>query len=100
MKKTTGKQYDMVEVVWIDAEEHGEIGWNNLKAQLKYAKKPCPLMRSVGFEVWRDDNHIALLSSVGDKECSSVEKIPMGFVESVNLLTVKSTVKSHRTTSI
>jgi len=93
MKKTTGKQYDMVEVVWIDAEEHGEIGWNNLKAQLKYAKKPCPLMRSVGFEVWRDDNHIALLSSVGDKECSSVEKIPMGFVESVNLLTVKSTVK-------
>ena len=93
MKKTTGKQYDMVEVVWIDAEEHGEIGWNNLKAQLKYAKKPCPLMRSVGFEVWRDDNHIALISSVGDKECSSVEKIPMGFVESVNLLTVKSTVK-------
>ena len=93
MKKTTGKQYDMVEVVWIDAEEHGEIGWNNLKEQLKYAKKPCPLMRSVGYEVWRDDNHIALLSSVGDKECSSVEKIPMGFVESVNLLTVKSTVK-------
>ena len=93
MKKTTGKQYDMVEVVWIDAEEHGEIGWNNLKAQLKYAKKPCPLMRSVGFEVWRDDNHIALISSVGDKECSSVEKIPMGFVELVNLLTVKSTVK-------
>ena len=91
--KKNGKDYDMVEVLWIDAEEHGEIGWNNLKAQLKYAKKPCPLMRSIGFEVWRDDDHIALLSSIGDKECSSVEKIPMGFVKSVNLLTVKVTVE-------
>ena len=71
--KKTGKDYDMVEVLWIDAEEHGEIGWNNLKAQLKYAKKPCPLMRSIGFEVWRDANHIALISSIGDKECSSVQ---------------------------
>jgi len=91
--KKNGKDYDMVEVLWIDAEEHGDIGWNNLKAQLKYAKKPCPLMRSIGFEVWRDDDHIALLSSIGDKECSSVEKIPMGFVKSVNLLTVKVTVE-------
>jgi hypothetical protein len=91
--KKNGKDYDMVEVLWIDAEEHGEIGWNNLKAQLKYAKKPCPLMRSIGFEVWRDDEHIALISSIGDKECSTVEKIPMGFVKSVNLLTVKVTVE-------
>jgi len=91
--KKNGKDYDMVEVLWIDAEEYGDVGWNNLKAQLKYAKKPCPLMRSIGFEVWRDDDHIALLSSIGDKECSSVEKIPMGFVKSVNLLTVKVTVE-------
>ena len=83
--KSTGK-YNIVEVQWIDAEEHGEIGWNNLKEQLKYAKKPCPLMRSVGFEVWRDDNHIALLSSIGDKECSTIEKIPIAFVRSVTVL--------------
>ena len=80
------KEYEIVEVTWIDAEEHGEIGWNNLKAQLKYAKKECPVMRSVGFEVWRDDNHIALLSSIGDKECSSVEKIPTGFIMSITIL--------------
>ena len=81
------KPYDIVEVQWIDAEEHGEIGWNNLKAQLKYAKKECPLMRSVGYEVWRDANHIALLSSIGEKECSTIEKIPMGFVKSIVTLT-------------
>ena len=81
------KPYDIVLVEWIDAEEHGEVGWNNLKAQLKYAKKECPLMYSVGFEVWRDANHIALLSSIGDKECSTIEKIPMGFIMSIKVLT-------------
>tara|TARA_R110000765_G_scaffold182384_1_gene288331 strand:- start:186 stop:473 length:288 start_codon:yes stop_codon:yes gene_type:complete len=88
-----GSKYNMVEVVWIDAEEHGEIGWNNLKEQLKYAKKPCPQMRSIGFEIWRDDKHIALLSSIGAKECSTVEKIPIGFIECINILTVKVTVE-------
>jgi len=91
--KKTGKTYDIVLVEWIDAEEHGEIGWNNLKEQLKYAKKPCPLMRSVGFEVWRDAKHIALLSAIGDKECSSVEKIPMGFIKSITKLNRGKTVK-------
>jgi len=86
VSKKNGKNYDMVEVLWIDAEEHGEIGWNNLKAQLKYAKQPCPLMRSIGFEVWRDGDHIALISSYGDKECSSVEKIPMSFIKSITKL--------------
>ena len=85
-KKTGTSQYDIVEVVWIDAEEHGEIGWNNLKSQLSYAKKPCPLMRSVGYEVWRDAKHIALLSTIGEKECSTVEKIPIAFVESTVIL--------------
>ena len=83
-KKT--RQYDIVEIHWIDAEEHGEIGWNNTKEQLAYAKKPCPTMNSVGYEVYRDEDHISLLSSIGDKECSSVEKIPMAFIKSINVL--------------
>ena len=87
------KPYDIVRVEWIDAEEHGEIGWNNLKAQLKYAKKECPAMCSVGFEVWRDANHIALLSTIGDKECSTIEKIPMGFIKSIKLLTPSESSK-------
>jgi len=97
VSKKNGKNYDMVEVLWIDAEEHGEIGWNNLKAQLKYAKQPCPLMRSIGFEVWRDGDHIALISSYGDKECSSVEKIPMSFIKSITKL---NKVKPDKLTSV
>ena len=80
------KTFPIVEVQWKDAEEHGEIGWNNLKDQLKYAKKPCPVMRSVGYEVYRDAEHISLLSSIGDKESSSVEKIPITFVEKITTL--------------
>ena len=85
-KREPGTGYNIVLVEWVDAEEHGEVGWNNLKAQLKYAKKECPVMRSVGFEVWRDANHIALLNSIGDKECSTVEKIPTGFIKSITVL--------------
>jgi len=82
MAKT--RQYDIIEVIWKDAEEHGEIGWNTLKDQLSYAKKPCPTMHSVGYEVYRDEDHISLLSSIGGKECSSIEKIPMAFIKVIN----------------
>ena len=86
----TKKDYKMVRVVWIDAEEHGDVGWNSLSAQLKYAKKPVPEMQSIGFEVFRNEKHIALLSSIGPKECSTVEKIPIAFVISVDELCVAS----------
>ena len=80
-------KYKIIEVTWVDAEEHGEIGWNDLKSQLKYAKKPCPTMRNIGYEVYRDDDHISLLHSIGTKECSSIEKIPINFIKSITILT-------------
>ena len=84
------KQYDLVEIVWEDAEEHGEVGWNNLKDQLKYAKKPCPTMHSVGYVVYRGDSHISLLSSIGDGIAGTVEKIPTAFIKSVTTLKRKN----------
>jgi len=80
-------KYNIVEVTWVDAEEFGEVGWNNLKAQLKYAKKPCPQLKTVGYEIFRNEDHIALLSSIGDKDSSTVEKIPIGFIKSIVTLT-------------
>lgn len=81
------KNYDIVEVVWADAEELGDVGWNNLREQLKSAKKPCPVMRTVGYEVYRDDEHIAVLSTIGKDLASTLEKIPMAFIKSVVTLT-------------
>jgi len=65
------KKYDIVQVIWVDAEEYGETGWNDKKEMLAYAKKPCPDMRSVGYLVYRDDEHLSLLSTIGVKECST-----------------------------
>jgi len=81
------KEYPIVEVIWIDAEEHGDVGWNDLKTQLAYAKKPCPEMHTVGYCVYRNKEHISILSTIGDKESSTLEKIPMGFVKSIKQLT-------------
>ena len=81
------KSYDIVEVCWIDAEEYGEVGWNDLKSQLAYAKKPCPTMRTIGYMVYEGEDHLSLLSTIGDKECSTVEKIPRAFVKNVTVWT-------------
>ena len=75
--------YRLVEVIWIDAEEYGEVGWNDLKAMKRYAKKPCPQMRSVGYVLHHSEAHISLASTMGDKECSTVEKVPCQFIISI-----------------
>ena len=83
------QKYPIVEVVWIDAEEKGEIGWNDLKSQLRAAKKPCPEMHTVGYEVYRGKDHISVLSTIGPSESSTLEKIPLGFIKSIKELEYK-----------
>jgi len=80
--------YRLVEVTWVDAEEYGEIGWNDLKSMKTYAKKPCPVMRTVGYVLHHSENHIALASTVGDKDCSSIEKIPAEFIKEIKDLDI------------
>ncbi len=80
------KDYELVEVVWVDAEELGDTGWNNLKSQLRDAKKPCPQMKSIGYLVFQNDKQISLLSTIGKDLASTLEKIPTGFVVEINKL--------------
>ena len=80
------KHYDVVEVTWVDAEEVGDTGWNNLKGQLMDAKKPCPVMKTVGYVVYESKTHISLLSSIGADNASTLEKIPMSFVVDIKKL--------------
>ena len=79
-------KYKIVEVTWVDAEEHGDVGWNDLKAMKRYAKKPCPVMKSVGYVLHQSKKHIALISTIGSEECSTVEKIPIEFVNNIKVL--------------
>ena len=78
--------YNIVEVVWVDAEEKGDVGWNDLKAQLRYAKSPPPVMHSVGYLVHQCESHVSLLSTIGQDECSTLEKIPAGFIKRISTL--------------
>jgi len=95
--RMTKKDYPIVEVLWVDAEEKGDVGWNDLKEMIKYAKRPCPTMKSVGYVLHRTDEHIALLSTIGPEECSTVEKIPMSFVKEVREIVTKTKVSPSKT---
>ena len=80
------KEYELVEVIWVDAEELGEVGWNNLKSQLRDAKNPCTVMNSVGYLVFQSDKHVSLLSTMGKDLSSTLEKIPSGMIVKINKL--------------
>tara|TARA_R100000458_G_C8275949_1_gene251123 strand:- start:76 stop:381 length:306 start_codon:yes stop_codon:yes gene_type:complete len=83
MSRKRKKNYPIVEVTWVDAEEHGEIGWNSTTDLLKYAGKACPHMTTVGYLVHNGKDHIALLSTYSVDLCSTVEKIPRGMIVSI-----------------
>ena len=76
----------IAEVVWVDAEEVGDIGWNELDELLEKAAEPCPVMRSVGYVLHHSEEHISLISTIGPDECGSLEKIPAEFLKSVTYL--------------
>ena len=76
----------IVAVVWVDAAEEGDIGWNDLDELLEKAAEPCPVMRSVGYVLHHSEEHISLISTIGPEECGSLEKIPAEFLKSVTYL--------------
>ena len=75
--------YPLVEVIWIDAEEVGEVGWNDLEDILKIAESPCPTVKSIGYMVYCSESHISLIRSFHSGGCSTVEKIPKGFIQNL-----------------
>jgi hypothetical protein len=78
--------YPLVEVVWRDAEEYGDVGWNDFEDALKFAEEPCTIVRSIGYLLTASESHISLLRSMHSGGVSSVEKIPRGFIEEIYYL--------------
>jgi hypothetical protein len=92
-KKIDVTEYSIVEVVWVDAEEKGDVGWNEVRAQLRYAKTLPPVMHTVGYLVHQCESHVSLLSTIGQDECSTLEKIPAGFIKRITTLIPEKTKK-------
>tara|TARA_Y100001937_G_C6969664_1_gene262682 strand:+ start:269 stop:565 length:297 start_codon:yes stop_codon:yes gene_type:complete len=86
MRKVNVDEYPIVEVIWEDAVEEGGTGWNDIKEMMREAKKPCPVMHTVGYLVHKGEKHLAVLSTIGGNECSTLEKIPSGFLRSLTTL--------------
>jgi hypothetical protein len=85
-KNLEPSELPIVEVVWVDAAEEGDIGWNDLDELLEKAAEPCPIMRSVGYVLHHSEEHISLISTIGPEECGSLEKIPAEFLKSVTYM--------------
>ena len=79
-------EYPIVEVIWVDAEEVGQVGWNDLDEMLEEAAKPCPTVKSVGYLEFVSESHISLIRAFHSEGCSTVEKIPKRFIEDLRYL--------------
>ena len=79
-------EYPIVEVLWRDAIEIGEIGWNDPDEIKEEAMSPCPLVKSIGYLIYESESHISLLRAIHSEGVSTLEKIPKGFIEAIKKL--------------
>jgi hypothetical protein len=72
----TDSQWEMVSVFWIDAESDGGSGWQDPEDMLEYARRPLPVMHTVGLLVYEDAEQVAITDTKGPEEMGSITKIP------------------------
>ncbi|MDG2423842.1 MAG: hypothetical protein P8M22_07675 [Phycisphaerales bacterium] len=72
----TDTQWEMVSVFWIDAESDGGSGWQDPEDMIEYARRPLPIMHTVGLLVYEDAEQIAVTDTKGPEEMGSITKIP------------------------
>ncbi|MEE2907543.1 MAG: hypothetical protein VX527_06875 [Planctomycetota bacterium] len=72
----TDTQWEMVSVFWIDAESDGGSGWQDPEDMVEYARRPLPIMHTVGLLVYEDAEQIAITDTKGPEEMGSITKIP------------------------
>tara|TARA_Y100000310_G_C20585240_1_gene765052 strand:+ start:801 stop:1058 length:258 start_codon:yes stop_codon:yes gene_type:complete len=77
-------EYKIVEVYWIDAETTGDGSWMDLTEAIESAILPPPIMRTVGFLLADEDDHISLTDSLGTEECGNINKIPRKMIRQLN----------------
>jgi len=51
---------------------------------LQCAIVPPPLMRTVGYLLADEDNHISVTDSLGIEECGNINKIPRNMIKECN----------------
>lgn len=76
----------LVKVTWIDAITIGGAGWMSKDEAKAAAKEPLPIMITVGFELYSDEEQLAITNTVGPVETAQVNKIPKRMILKVEAL--------------
>ena len=79
-------EWDMVSIHWVDAESDGGSGWQDPEEMLEYARRPLPVIHTVGLLVYEDAEQVAITDSKGPEEMGSVTKIPRQWVKQYHRL--------------
>jgi len=79
-------EWDMVSIHWVDAESDGGSGWQDPEEMLEYARRPLPVIHTVGLLVFEDAEQIAITDSKGPEEMGSVTKIPRQWIKQFHRL--------------
>lgn len=69
-----------MEITWIDAETVGDANWMTMDESNDIAKSPLPIMLTVGYVLWEDDDMISVVNTIGPDQSSQVNKIPKKMV--------------------
>ena len=79
-------EWDMVSIHWVDAESDGGSGWQDPEEMLEYARRPLPVIHTVGLLVYEDAEQVAITDSKGPEEMGSVTKIPRQWIKQFDRL--------------
>ena len=79
-------EWEMVSILWVDAESDGGSGWQDPEEMMEYARRPLPVIHTVGLLVYEDAQQIAVTDSKGPEEMGSVTKIPRQWVKQFHRL--------------
>ncbi|MBC23378.1 MAG: hypothetical protein CMJ32_05610 [Phycisphaerae bacterium] len=69
-------EWEMVSIHWVDAESEGGPGWQDPEEMLEFARRPLPVMHTVGLLVYEDEDMVSVTDSKGPDDMGGVTKIP------------------------
>jgi heme-degrading monooxygenase HmoA len=75
------REYSIVMVVWRDTE--AMTGWQKFDEIKAFTSNPNSIMKTVGWLVYQDDNHVVVAQTCGEYAVAELTKIPVGCIEDI-----------------
>lgn len=76
----------LVEIIWVDAETVGDAHWMPNDDSKEAARSPLPIMMTVGYVLWENEEMISVTNTIGPDETAQVNKIPKKMIYNIDEL--------------